>query len=244
MKTATEDQAHGVANMTGEKPLHCSIRLSEAGTDPMSWSLADTERVTIQREREMYGITWNEQKRFKTEFSIHLIEFEAWWEAIGIQAIRKTIEQRVIHPGYPKMHLVSHISESIPRMGCGDTFTTDISEWLHIANVKEAYLSSNKVNDIRQMLKHNDRCTGLDYMEKTLSYYALEDWCNIDSAKVCKLLSATDKLRSACRAHLLHLQTIQDEPIICPVSQQVYHLRETHVRRVYGSIQLTSLRDV
>jgi hypothetical protein len=110
--------------------------------------LANTERVTHQLEREIDGITSNEQKRFKQEFSIRKIEFEAWWETIGIQALQKTIEQRVIHFGYPKMHLGSHISESIGRMGSGGNFTTDISELLHIANVKEAYQSSNKVNYI------------------------------------------------------------------------------------------------
>ena len=108
------------------------------------------------------------------------------------------------------MYLVSNISESIRGMGSGDNFTTDISERLHIATVKKAYRSSNNVNYIRQMLKHNDRCTGLDFMEETLSYLALEGWYDIDSAKVFNLLSATDKLRNTCRAHLLRLQTIQD----------------------------------
>jgi hypothetical protein len=42
--------------------------------------------------------------------------------------------------------------------------------------VKEAYQSSNNVNYIRQMLKQNDWCTGLDNMEETLSYLALEGW--------------------------------------------------------------------
>jgi len=93
------------------------------------------------------------------------------------------------------------------------------------------------------MLKHNDRCTSLDYMEETLSYLALQGWYDIDSAKVFNLLSATNKRRSTCRAHLLRLQTIEDEPIIRPVSQQLYHLRETHVHGVCRSIKLTSLRD-
>ena len=93
------------------------------------------------------------------------------------------------------------------------------------------------------MLKHNDQCTGLDYMEETLSYLALQGWYDIDSAKVFNLLSATDKRRSTRRAHLLRLQTIEDEPIIHPVSQQLYHLRETHVRGVCRSIKLTLLRD-
>jgi len=148
MKAASEDKAYGAANMTANKRLQFHIRLSDAETEATTWNLADMERVTNQLEREIYGITSNEQKQFKTEFSICLIEFEAWWETIGIQAHRKSIEQRVIHFGYPKMHLVSHISESIRRMGSGDNFTTDISEPLHITNVKEAYRSTNKVNYI------------------------------------------------------------------------------------------------
>jgi len=229
MKAAADDEAYGAANRTTDKQLQFQIRISDAETEATPWSLADTERVTKQLEREIYGITSNEQKRFRTEFSIHLTEFETWWETIAIQALRNSIEQCVRHFGYPKMHLVSHISESIRRMGSGDNFTTDISEWLHIANLKEAYRSTNKVNYIRQMLKNNDWCTSLDYVEETLSYLALQGWYDIDSAKVFNILSATDKRRSTRRAHLLHLQTIEDEPIIHPVSQQLYHLRETHV---------------
>ena len=140
-------------------------------------------------------------------------------------------------------HRARHISESIRRTGSGDNFTTVISERLHMAIVKEAYQSSNKVNYIRQILKHNYRCTGLDYMEDTLSYLALQGWYDIDYATVYNLLFATDKKRSTHRAHLIRLQIILDEPGICPVSQQVYHLRETHVRGVCSSIEITSLRD-
>jgi hypothetical protein len=113
MKTEAEDEIYGAANMTADKRLQFQIRLSDAETDATTWSLAGTERVTNQLEREIYSITSNEQNRFKKEFSIPMIEFEAWRETIGIQTLRKTIEQRVIHFGYPKMHLVSHISESI-----------------------------------------------------------------------------------------------------------------------------------
>jgi len=79
-------------------------------------------------------------------------------------------------------------------------------------------------------------------MQETLPYLPLQGWYNIDSANVFNLLSATDQQRSTCSAHLLRLQTIQDEPIIHPVSQQVYHFRETHVRGVCRSIKLTTLR--
>jgi hypothetical protein len=78
-------------------------------------------------------------------------------------------------------------------MGSGDNFTTDISEWLHIVNVAEAYRSTNKVNYIQQMLKHTDQCTSLNYMVKTLSYLALQGWNDTDSANVFHLLSAPDK---------------------------------------------------
>jgi len=93
------------------------------------------------------------------------------------------------------------------------------------------------------MLKHNDQGTGLDYMEETLSYLALKGWYNIDSAILFNLLSCTDNRQSTRRLHLLRLQTIEDEHIICPVSQLLYYLRETHLCGVCRSIKLTSLRD-
>ena len=66
------------------------------------------------------------------------------------------------------MLLVSHISESIWRMGSGDDITTDIPEWLQMSNVKQPYPSTNQVNYIQQILKYNDQCTGLDYTEETV----------------------------------------------------------------------------
>jgi hypothetical protein len=68
--------------------------------------------------------------------------------------------------------------------------------------MKEAYRSSNKVSFIRQMLMHNDQCTGLDYMQEILSYLTLQGSYDIDSAKDFNLLSTTDQRRSTHRAHL------------------------------------------
>jgi hypothetical protein len=243
MKTVAEEEVYRAINMTADKREEFQVRLSDAETEATIWSIADTDRIVSQLEREIYGITLNKQMRFKKEFSIRLIEFEASWQAIGVQELRKTIEQRVIHFGYAKLHLVSPISESIRRMCSADNFTTDIAERLQIGNVKEAYRSTNKVNYIRQMLKHNDPSTGLHYMEETLSYLALQGWYNIDSAKLFNLLSAADKRRNTRRAHLLCLQHSQDEPFFHPMSPQVHHLRETHVRGVCRSIKLTSLKD-
>jgi hypothetical protein len=37
------------------------------------------------------------------------------------------------------MHVERNVVESIQWTGSGDNFTTDISEWLHLANVQEVY---------------------------------------------------------------------------------------------------------
>jgi hypothetical protein len=80
-------------------------------------------------------------------------------------------------------------------MGCGNNYTTDVSELLHIGNVKEAYRSTNKVDYIQQMLKYNDQCTGLGDMEDTLSHLVLQGWYEFDSPKVTNRLSATAVLQ-------------------------------------------------
>jgi hypothetical protein len=92
------------------------------------------------------------------------------------------------------------------------------------------------------MFKHNAQSTGLDYMEATLSYLALQGWYNIDLTKVFNQLSTTDKWQNTHRAYLWHLQHSQDEPFFCHVSPQVHYLRETHVWGVCTSIKSTSLR--
>jgi hypothetical protein len=61
--------------------------------------VAGMVRITNQLEKDINGITSNEQKRFKNKFFIRFINLEAWWQTIGIKALWKTIEQRVIHFG-------------------------------------------------------------------------------------------------------------------------------------------------
>jgi pterin-4a-carbinolamine dehydratase len=124
----------------------------------------------------------------------------------------------VLNFGYLKLYLVSSISESIRWIDSGDNFTTDISERLPIAKVKDAYRFGNKVNYIQQILKHTDWCTRYDYMEVTLTDLALQGWYDLSTAKVCNLLSATNKQQSTYRAHKKHLQTILIEPYIHPRS--------------------------
>jgi len=192
MNTTAEYEAYGAENMTANKRVQFQVRLSDAEIEATTRRIADTHNVVNQLEWEIHCVPPKDQMWFMNAFSTCLVQFEAWWPTIRVQELRKTIEQRVIHFGYPKMHLWSHISQWIRQMGSGDNMTTDISEWLHISNVKEAYWSSNEVNYIQQMLKHNDRCTALDFMEETVSYLALQGWYDTNSVKVFNLLAAAD----------------------------------------------------
>jgi hypothetical protein len=126
-------------------------------------------------------------------------------------------------------------------MGSGNNCTTDFSEWRHIANVKEAYRFTNKVRHIRHMFKHNNWCTTLDCMGETLSRLTFQGWYPIDTAKFFNQLSATDNQQNTPSAHLFCGQDCHKQLFSRPVSQQVYHLKETHVRNVCRSIKLTSL---
>jgi len=220
------------------RSLYLMLRLKP----PLGISLIRTALWISSRERCIISL-WKTRCGSQSNSPSAWSSLKLGLQAIGVQELRKSIGQRVINCGYPKMHLVSLISESIRQMGSLDNFTTDISEQLHIGNVKEAYRSTNTVNYIQQMVKHNDRCTSLDYMKETLSYVALQCWYNIDSAKVFNQLSAADKRQNTHSAHLLRLHHAQKEPFFRPVSQQVHHLSETHVLGVCRSIKLTSLRD-
>jgi len=148
IRTAAAKDTDGVANMTADECVDFQVAVFNAETEATTWSIADTDRIVNQQQREMYGITLNEQIGFSREFSISLVEFEAWWQAIAVHKLWKTIQQHVIHFRNPKTHHVRYISEWIWQMGSGDNFTNDIFEPLHISKVKEAYQSTNKVNYI------------------------------------------------------------------------------------------------
>jgi hypothetical protein len=100
MKTAAEEEANGAVMMTADKRVQFQVSLSDAEIEATTWSIAEEDRVVNQLETEIYGITSKGQMRFTKEFSIRLVEFEAWWQAICVQELRKTIEQCVIHFGY------------------------------------------------------------------------------------------------------------------------------------------------
>jgi len=100
MKTAAEEQGYGAVNMTADKRVQFPVCLSDAEIEATTWSIGDTDHVVNQLEREIHGITSKDQMRFTKEFSISLIQLEAWWQASGVQELQTTIEQREIHFGY------------------------------------------------------------------------------------------------------------------------------------------------
>ncbi|KAF8430916.1 hypothetical protein BGX38DRAFT_1073829, partial [Terfezia claveryi] len=58
-----------------------------------------------------------------------------------------TASEKIKHPHYnfPKIHLISHYAEQIPKFGALDQYSTDISEAMH-KGFKDAYRRSNKVD--------------------------------------------------------------------------------------------------
>jgi len=78
MKTAAKDEAYRVANMTPDMQMQFQNRLSDVEKEATMWRLADVDHVTLQLKREIFAITSIEQKWFKMEITIRVIEFEAW----------------------------------------------------------------------------------------------------------------------------------------------------------------------
>jgi hypothetical protein len=68
---------------------------------------------------------------------------ELGWSESCIEAERVKLRKKIFLFKFPKMHLLSHIAESISYIGSLDNFLTDVSELLHIEIVKEAYCALN-----------------------------------------------------------------------------------------------------
>jgi hypothetical protein len=91
MKTAAEEEAYRAVNITADKRVQFQDCLSNAEIESTIRRIADTDRVVNLLQREVYCITPNDQMQFTKEFSICFAECEAWWPAIGVQELWKTI---------------------------------------------------------------------------------------------------------------------------------------------------------
>jgi len=121
---------------------------------------------------------------------------ELRWTEARIDKEYEKLRTEIYNFQFPKMHLLSHITESIRQMGSPDNFSTDVSELLHIEMVKEAYRSTNRVSFEEQMLWYNDRYTGLAYMVQTLEYLALRGSFDWETARTLKMSSRAERIRS------------------------------------------------
>jgi hypothetical protein len=86
-KTAAEDKVAGVAIMTPDERWTFRLSQSDVAAEAWNWSLTGMEHITMQPGREINGFTTNETKRFKEEFCISMIEYNAKWDTIGIQEL-------------------------------------------------------------------------------------------------------------------------------------------------------------
>jgi hypothetical protein len=120
-------------------------------------------------------------------------------------------------------------------MGSANDFTTDISEWIHIHNVKEWYWLTNNINYIRQMLKHNNWCTGHDSMAETLSQHALQGWYDIACANGFNPLAPTNIWWNACSAHRIRIQHIKQSHFSAPYHTR-YTIWEKHMSTEYTEV--------
>jgi hypothetical protein len=148
MMTAAKEEVYGALYITANKRVEFLAHLSDAEAEAASWCIADDDRIVSQLQREIYSIPSKEQMSCKKELYIRMIEFETWRQAIRLQELQNTIKQDVIIFSNPKMHLMSHISQSIWQMCSGNNSTTNISEWLHIGNVKDTCPSTHRLNYI------------------------------------------------------------------------------------------------
>jgi len=55
------------------------------------------------------------------------------------------------HYNFPKIHLISHYAEQIPKFGVQGQYSPKISETMHKA-FKDAYRRSNRVNSMSQIV--------------------------------------------------------------------------------------------
>ncbi|KAG0125070.1 hypothetical protein HOY82DRAFT_493442, partial [Tuber indicum] len=112
------------------------------------------------------------------------------------KSVFQKLETAIYHFRFPKMDMLSHTSNSIRRMGSPDNFSTNISDLLHIENVKEVYRASSRVQYEEQMLWYNDRHTWIAYMVQTLQYLALSGMYDHDTARALGIHTRKEKLLS------------------------------------------------
>lgn len=74
--------------------------------------------------------------------------------------------------GIPKLHMLSHYTESIRYLGTTDGYSTERPERLHIDFAKDLYNATNRVNPMAQMTHQLQRKEGIKLWSTYLLWYA------------------------------------------------------------------------
>ena len=61
----------------------------------------------------------------------------------------------------PKIHSLQYYEEKVTMFGTPDNFDIEYTEHQHIADTKDIYKKTNKVNLVQQMVKHIEHRTAL-----------------------------------------------------------------------------------
>ena len=107
---------------------------------------AEAHKVLLreQTETSVKGLTALEKAKLHQE------------DALECQNLVDEILREGAHYNFPKMHLISHYAEQIPKFGVLKQYSMDISECMH-KGFKKAYRPSNKVNTTSQMITNYTR---------------------------------------------------------------------------------------
>jgi hypothetical protein len=107
---------------------------------------AEAHKVLLkeQTETSVKGLTASEKAKVRQEDGLE------HWNLVD------EILREAAHYNFPKMHLISHYAEQIPKFGALKQYSTDISECMH-KGFKEAYRRSNKVNATSQIITNYTR---------------------------------------------------------------------------------------
>ena len=111
------------------------------------------QKPVFHPQRSTKARTKNFQKRWA---EIEAKGSEKGWSRQWMKAVKEQLANVIYHFQFPKMHMLSHASNSIRQMGSPDNVSTDVSELLHRENVKETYRASSRVQYKEQMLWYND----------------------------------------------------------------------------------------
>jgi hypothetical protein len=143
---------------------HLERCLLEAEKAATQCSKDRQQEVDRRLEIKFHGAIQAAQAAFRHAITEKRPNYDQKWDSRKVPNVQKQLLLQFYHYGKPKMHLLSHYRDFISWMGAPDNFSTEISEILHISNIKEVYRASNGDNFMLQLLEHNDHYTAIDYM--------------------------------------------------------------------------------